>query len=285
MNLRKILMTSVFGILFASSSGNNITITKKLDLFDVWFNYYQHDKEALSRKLNKIYPRKYEYEKIAGEYSKPLNLNKDYLSRFLIAHECVESHGDLKAVSNEDAEGPRQFVPETQKYYFENNDFVNEVYDPIKAAYATMRFLSEFTKEFGSFDIALLAYNAGSFKMGKILKKCKKQGIEIRSYNDIPAKMLPEETLNYIYKIKALSALLINPANHGINLNYDPVFLAEYKTKSGDTLKSISKKYEKYGSSIKDIMDYNGIKHKSSVPSNYTLKIPLYYKTIAKSKP
>jgi len=249
---------------------------KNTDLFDYWFDYYKSKKSSLEKGLNKIYPRKSEYEPIIKKYSKHLGYSNEQLMRIMIAHEYVESHGDMREISVKGAKGPRQWMPETAKYYdLKENDFVDESFDPIKSTKATMEFLVQYKYDFGSLDYALLAYNGGKNRLKKVLRECKEHGIKVNSYRDIPDYMLPKETLNYIYQIKAINAILLNPSHFGIKLNSDMVFFREYKTKKDDNIYNIAKKYK---SSVKDILDYNGIKNKSKLPVNYPIKIPVFFR-------
>ena len=247
---------------------------KNVDLFDYWFGYYKSRKDFLEKGLNKIYPRKSEYEKILKKYSQHFSQSNESLLRLMIAHEYVESHGEIGDISAKGAKGPRQWMAETAKYYdLKEDDFIDERCDPIKSADATMRFFVRHKSEFNSLDYAILAYNGGQNRLKRVLKECRDKKIKVSSYRDIPSYMLPKETLNYIYQIKTINAILRNPSHFGIKLNKDMVFFREYKTKRDDNICSIAKKYN---SSVKDIVDYNGIKNKSKLPANYQIKIPVF---------
>ncbi|WP_426576679.1 transglycosylase SLT domain-containing protein [Xenorhabdus stockiae] len=116
----------------------------------------------------------------------------------------TESSGNPNAIgkvtrSGKQAQGMFQFMPDTAK---EQGLIGNDVFDPYKSAEAAARYLSQLFKQTGSVDGMLAAYNWG---IGKVLK----YGIS----------NLPEETRNYLPRVKGHMARAPKPGNKGIDFD------------------------------------------------------------------
>lgn len=103
----------------------------------------------------------------------------------------VESKGNPKAVSHRGAMGLMQIMPEIAEKFNVDNPF-----DPKQNIAAGKRLFKEELKRFnGDYLLALSAYNAGSPKVLKAIKKAKS-----RNYLDVYPH-LPKETRNYVPKV------------------------------------------------------------------------------------
>ncbi len=110
----------------------------------------------------------------------------------------VESSFNPSARSPSGAAGMFQFMPATARQYGMSTSPVDERLQPEKSARAAARYLKYLHKRFGTWPLALAAYNAGEGKVSRTLKK--HNG---KSFADI-ASFLPAETQLYVPKIEAI---------------------------------------------------------------------------------
>lgn len=124
------------------------------------------------------------FDKYIEEYDMPKDLR--YLS-------VVESALHADAVSRVGATGLWQFMPETAKEMgLQISKYVDERRDPHKSTAAAMRYLKRQYNRFGSWELALAAYNGGSGRVSRAVKRGRSKNFwRIRKY-------LPKETRNYI---------------------------------------------------------------------------------------
>ena len=241
--------------------------------------YSTHSKQ-ISEDLKKINERKSLYASLIEEFAPKfkeanieyngqiLNSKRDLLD-FLIAHEYVESKGDIECISSAGAIGPRQFMPDTAKEWgLENNLYVNESKNPKKSTKAALEYLLHYAKAYNhSADLALAAYNTNPKRIENVLK----HNPSIKDDSDIPHGYLRAETVHYGPKIDALYIMLKNPKIYGLNIKSKEIKFEVYTTKKGDTLCRLAKKFK---SDENLIAKYNGLKNKSRIPLDYSLIIP-----------
>ncbi len=145
------------------------------------------------------------FERILAEYGLPHQLK--YLA-------VVESALQAKARSYASATGLWQFMPTTGKLYgLKMNSFVDERSDPIKATHAACRYLKNLFNIFGSWDLALSAYNSGPATIHRAIRQAggKRNFWEIYDY-------LPRETKGYVPAFIAVNFIMNYYEDYGINL-------------------------------------------------------------------
>lgn len=113
----------------------------------------------------------------------------------------AESSFNPVARSPVGAKGLFQFMPETARSLGLNTFVPDERTDPEKSARAAARYLRTLHGRFGSWPLALAAYNAGEGRVGRMLAS--------RGAKDFAgiAAALPAETRMYVPKVCALIAL------------------------------------------------------------------------------
>ncbi|MBL6991211.1 MAG: transglycosylase SLT domain-containing protein [Bacteriovoracaceae bacterium] len=154
------------------------------------------------------------YSARAGRYAPILGLIlEDHgLPRDLIFLAMAESGFQNNAKSWAKAVGPWQFMPYTgRRYGLRVSWYIDERRDPIKATIAASRYLKKLYKEFGAWELAAAAYNAGEGKMSRAIRRYKTENFwDLRK-----GRYLKSETKNYVPKIMALAILGKNLKSFG----------------------------------------------------------------------
>ena len=118
----------------------------------------------------------------------------------------VESTLDPKARSPVGAAGLFQFMPATAKRFGLSTRFPDDRLNPEKSARAAARYLRFLHGRFGSWSLAVAAYNAGEGRVGRVLAASSGTTFE-RIADD-----LPTETQLYVPKVAAVIELRENKA-------------------------------------------------------------------------
>lgn len=108
----------------------------------------------------------------------------------------VESRFDPLAESTSGALGMFQFMPDTAaRFGLQVEPWYDERVSPEKSARAAAQYLRVLHRQFGSWPLALAAYNAGEGFIGRMLEK-----YTAHSFEDIAAH-LPDQTRRYVPKV------------------------------------------------------------------------------------
>ncbi|MFQ5846871.1 MAG: LysM peptidoglycan-binding domain-containing protein [Candidatus Methylomirabilales bacterium] len=130
------------------------------------------------------------------------------LPQDLINLAYIESSFKLYAYSRARAVGIWQFIRGTaRKYGLTRNWWVDERRDPAKATRAAAEYLSDLYSIFGSWPLAIAAYNAGE---GKVLRAMKRQ-----KTTDFWRLKLPRETKFYVPAFMAMTIIAKDPEGYG----------------------------------------------------------------------
>jgi membrane-bound lytic murein transglycosylase D len=151
------------------------------------------------------------YSARGGRYAPMLGnmLEDNGLPRDLIYLAMAESGFQAKAKSYAKAVGLWQFIPSTGRHYGLKIDwYIDERRDPIKSTIAASKYLKKLYEDYGDWEIAASAYNAGEGKVNRAIARYKTDNFwDLRK-----GRYLKSETKNYVPKIMALAIL-------GKNLN------------------------------------------------------------------
>ncbi|MFO0774495.1 MAG: transglycosylase SLT domain-containing protein [Nitrospiraceae bacterium] len=192
-----------------------------------FFNTTIHDKfEKWLHRLNHYHPI---VERIFLEFGLPTDLV--YLS-------LVESGFNPHAYSRARATGPWQFMKGTGLVYGLRVDrFVDERRDPVKSTVAAARYLRDLYDLFGSWPLAMAAYNAGEGKVMRALAKSQSE-----SFSEIAeTRHIRRETKEYVPRFMAATVIAKNPAQYGFNIQaVDPHEFEEVVVNRSLHLRSIS---------------------------------------------
>lgn len=161
------------------------------DRFEHWLTRLSHYKPLV--------------ERIFSEFDLPSDLV--FLS-------LVESGFNPHAYSRAKATGPWQFMKGTaQVYGLRVDQYVDERRDPIKSTVAAARYLRDLYDLFGTWPLAMAAYNAGEGKVMRALQKTRAE-----SFWDIAAtKHIRRETKEYVPRFMAATIIAKNPDQFGFS--------------------------------------------------------------------
>jgi len=132
---------------------------------------------------------------------------------------AVESGFQPRAVSPKGAAGMWQLMRNTAAPYgLRMDEWIDERRDFFRSTAAALGKLQEGYRQFGSWEMALAAYNAGA---GRIARLAREHGTE--NYWTLRAKgVLPNETAAFVPQFAALCRILDQPGRHGLRVSWDP---------------------------------------------------------------
>ncbi len=141
-------------------------------------------------------------------------LKQEGLPEELVYLPIIESGYYPKARSHRRAVGPWQFIRATaRKYGLKVNFWVDERRDPEKSTHAAAKYLRDLYKRFGSWHLALAAYNAGEGRIYRAIKRAKSQDL----WEIIRTRYIKSETRNYVAKFIAAALIATNPELYGFD--------------------------------------------------------------------
>lgn len=174
-------------------------------LYDSWIQYFtQRSRSRFIRYMNNGMKYKNVITSIFKEHGLPEDL-------FYIG--LIESGYYIRSKSHANAVGPWQFIKGTARMYgLRVDNHVDERMQIHKATHAAARFLNDLYNIFGSWELALAAYNAGENRIIGAIRKG-----NVRDYLKlVEKKLLPRETRYYIPKVAAARDILKDPQSYGL---------------------------------------------------------------------
>ncbi|MBT3827121.1 MAG: transglycosylase SLT domain-containing protein [Nitrosomonadales bacterium] len=127
----------------------------------------------------------------------------------------IESAYNPIARSNAKAVGLWQFIPSTGKNYgLKQNWWKDERSNVILSTNASLNYLEKLYKQFGTWELALAAYNAGEGKVSREIKKNKRR----KRATDYYTISLPRETDEYVSKLIAMKHIIQNPSKYNVEV-------------------------------------------------------------------
>ena len=143
----------------------------------------------------------------------------------------IESGFNPNAYSVAKAVGPWQFIASTARRYGLKIDWWrDERRDPVKSTYAAANYLKDLYEMFGSWNLAMAAYNAGEGKILKALNRSKSDNY----WDLLSTRYIRNETKEYVPRFIAAKLIATDPDNYGFvdqeyhpPLQYDEVVVEE----------------------------------------------------------
>ena len=210
------------------------------------------------------------YLRRSGKYI-PLMLDilEQYdLPRDIVYLPLIESGFNCKAYSWARASGPWQFIASTGKLYdLDRNWWYDERRDFVKSTHAAARFLKSLYEQFGSWELALAAYNGGPGRVSR--------AIEHQRTNNFWDLDLRKQTEDYVPFYMAATIIAKNPELYGFHIDYDdPIAFEEVKVSRSLDLKTVARTT---AAGVDQIRELNPELLRDVTPpgvKNYPLRVP-----------
>jgi membrane-bound lytic murein transglycosylase D len=127
----------------------------------------------------------------------------------------IESAYNPYAYSRAHASGMWQFIRSTAKTYgLRQNFWYDGRRDVTAATNAALDYLQDLHDAFGSWDLALAAYNMGENGLGRAIARNRAR----KRPTDYEHLRIPRETRNYFPKLQAIKNIISDPARFGLTL-------------------------------------------------------------------
>ena len=198
------------------------------DLFDRIRDGYQLDnvdQAAVTRELNWYANNPAYLERVFGRAELYLHYIVEQLERRGMPRELallpvVESAFEPYAYSKARASGLWQFIPGTgTRYGLKQNWWYDGRRDVVESTRAALDYLQALHDEFnGDWLLAVAGYNCGEGAVARAIAANKRAG----KPTDFWHLRLPAETRAYVPKLLAMSRLVANPGDYGLEFSYIP---------------------------------------------------------------
>lgn len=127
----------------------------------------------------------------------------------------IESSYDPAATSSASAAGLWQFIPSTGRIYgLQQSGSYDARRDVVESTRAAYEFLGSLYNQFGSWELALAAYNAGPGRVQQAINRNAAAGLP----TDYWSLKLPAETMNYVPRFLAVAQIIKNPRQYNVSL-------------------------------------------------------------------
>lgn len=131
----------------------------------------------------------------------------------------IESAFNPQALSRSSASGIWQFIPSTGKNFgLKQNWWSDSRRDVTAATNAALTYLQKLYVMFGTWDLALAAYNAGEGTVSRAIARNRSLGLP----TDYQSLELSDETKNYVPKLQAVKNIMTDPQRYGLNIRSIP---------------------------------------------------------------
>jgi membrane-bound lytic murein transglycosylase D len=164
--------------------------------YDFWYKYFS---KRESKRFKRHVRNGLKFKKVVDRIFEEEGLPKDL---FFVG--LIESGYNTHIKSRASAVGPWQFIKGTAKRYNMRVDKqLDERRNIFKATRAAANYFKDLYNIFGSWELALCAYNAGEYRIINAIRRG-----NTRDYKELVSKkLLPRETIFYIPKVAAAKAL------------------------------------------------------------------------------
>jgi membrane-bound lytic murein transglycosylase D len=179
-------------------------------LVDVHTRWYADRPEYVNRMLERS--RRYLYHIVGAVEQRGMPMEIALLP-------MIESGFNPQALSRANAAGIWQFIPATGKTFgLQQNAWYDGRRDITAATQAALDYLQKLFMDFGSWELALAAYNCGEGCVSRAQQRNAARGLP----TDYASLNLPVETKHYVPKLLAIKQLVLEPESFGVSVNDIP---------------------------------------------------------------
>lgn len=262
--ISNVVTTTPLNIMYTSNEKSESAVERQLVIF----------KDKIKKTFSIYLERSAKYIEIMKNILIEKNLPED-----LVFLPMIESGFNPQAYSRAKAVGPWQFIESTGKRYGLTIDWWrDERKDPIRSTIAAAEYLIDLYRMFGSWNLALAAYNAGEGRISRAMVKTSSDNY----WQLLETKHIKRETKEYVPKYIAATLIATNPDNYGfLDLDYHKPFeydeVTLYKPIDIDIIAICAK------TSAKEIRELNPELKRWATPpdlSEYTIRIPFGSKQV-----
>lgn len=190
----------------------------------------------------------------------------------LVFTAMIESGFNPTAVSSAGAKGLWQFMAPTARLYGLRVDrWLDERLDPEKSTVAAANYLRDLYTQFGSWDLAQAAYNAGDFKVQQAIQRTGSRDFWALRRSPV----LLDETKNFVPAIHAATLIGRQPERYGFTVvPEEPVRYEQVTVPKGSRLVRLA---ALSGVAVDDLESLNPeLRQKQAPPDTaYDLKVPI----------
>ncbi len=175
--------------------------------FKFWVNYFtKKQKDRFLRHANNGMKYRNTIREILAHHELPQDL-------FYVG--LIESGYNTYIKSRAAATGPWQFMKGSAgDYGLKVNSYVDERSNIVKSTHAAASYFKDLYNIFGSWELALCAYNAGPNRVIRAIKRG-----NTRDYKELVSKrLIPKETIYYIPKVAAAREIFDHPEKYNMKL-------------------------------------------------------------------
>lgn len=142
-------------------------------------------------------------------------LKKAQLPTDLVWLSLIESGHNATIRSPAGAAGLWQFMPDSARAHgLKVNRWIDERLDPVRSTQAAIQYLSELKRRFGTWELAMAAYNMGHYGLSRAIRKYNTNDFWRLSRLEAA---LPWETTLYVPKVLAVATIMRNRQEFGLS--------------------------------------------------------------------
>lgn len=183
----------------------------------------------------------------------------------------IESGYNPLAVSRAGAKGMWQFMAQTaRRYGLRVDQWVDERLDPEKSTNAALSYLRDLHTQFGSWQLAQAAYNAGEVKVMRAIKATRSTDFWVLARTNL----LRRETKEFVPQIHAATMIGSEPERYGFDATAAPIVVVESVSVPASTdLRRLS---SMTGLSAETLRELNPVLLKGVTPpgQSFDLRVP-----------